>query len=204
MDLEWIERDGDEYPVVSGELVGDEEIVDGLRVWSPWESKAAAVLANGRELPVKKGDSMLYLGGGAGTTPSYFADLGVRVYAVEFAATPGSRLVDIAETRNNLFPLIFDARKPEMYRGFLEEVDFLYQDVATRGQGDVALKNTGFLKSGGVAWICVKARSEDVAEDPESIYREVANELESEFEVRDILDLSPFYSDHAVIIAKKR
>ena len=146
---------------------------------------------------------VLYLGAGAGTTPSYFADVARAVYAVEFAPSPASSLVDVAERRERLFPLFADARKPSEYVSVVEGVDVLYQDVATRGQAEVALKNAGFVRGGGRAYVVVKARSEDVTAEPEDMYEEVADTLEEEYEVEDVVDLSPFYDDHAVVVARR-
>lgn len=203
MGVEWVEIDGERYPATGGETVRDERVVDGKRVWHPRRSKAAALLVKGVEIPLDDA-RVLYLGAGAGTTPSYFADAARAVYAVEFAPSPASRLVDVAETRDRLFPLFADARKPSSYTSVVEGVDLLYQDVATRGQAEVALKNAGFVRDGGHAFVVVKARSEDVTADPEDKYDEVAEALEESFEVEDIVDLSPFYDDHAAVLARRQ
>lgn len=202
MTVEWVEVDGDEYPATRGERVRDEAVVDGKRVWHPRRSKAAALLVKDVEMPLD-GARVLYLGAGAGTTPSYFADVARAVYAVEFAPSPASRLVDVAETSDRLFPLFADARKPSEYASVVEGIDLLYQDVATRGQADVALKNAGFVRDGGRACVVVKARSEDVTAEPEEKYEEVAEALEKEYEVGEIVDLSPFYDDHAAVVARR-
>ena len=201
MTVEWVEVDGERYPATEGEPVRGERLVDGKRVWHPRKSKAAALLVKGVDLPLEDA-RVLYLGAGAGTTPSYLADVARAVYAVEFAPSPASRLVDVAETRDRLFPLFADARNPSEYASVVEGVDILYQDVATRGQADVALKNAGFLRDGGRAYVVVKARSEDVTAEPEEKYQEVAEKLEKEYEVEDVVDLSPFYDDHAAVVAR--
>jgi len=200
--VEWVEVDGERYPATEGEPVRDERVVDGRRLWHPRRSKAAALLIKGFDMPLEDAP-VLYLGAGAGTTPSYFADVARAVYAVEFAPSPASSLVDVAERRERLFPLFADARKPSEYVSVVEGVDVLYQDVATRGQAEVALKNAGFVRDGGRAYVVVKARSEDVTAEPEDMYEEVADTLEEEYEVEDVVDLSPFYDDHAVVVARR-
>jgi len=72
--VDYVEVNGDEYPATDGEPVRDERVVDGERVWSPHRSKAAALLVKGVRLDIED-RRVLYLGAGAGTTPSYFADL---------------------------------------------------------------------------------------------------------------------------------
>jgi fibrillarin-like pre-rRNA processing protein len=201
--IEWVDIDGERYPATEGKKVRDERVVDGKRVWHPRRSKASALLVKGVDMPLEE-KRVFYLGAGAGTTPSYFADVARAVYAVEFAPSPASRLVDVAEGRDRLFPLFADAREPSKYASVVEGVDVLYQDVATRGQADVALKNAGFVRDGGSAYIVVKARSEDVTAEPEEKYEEVAEALEKEYDVEDIVDLSPFYDDHAVVVARRQ
>lgn len=203
MGTKWVEMDGERYPATEGDTVRDERVVDGLRVWHPRRSKAAALLVRGVDLPVDDA-RVLYLGAGAGTTPSYFADVARAVYAVEFAPSPASRLVDVAETRGRLFPLFADARNPSEYSSVVECVDVLYQDVATRGQADVALENAGFVRDGGLACVVVKARSEDVTAEPEKKYEEVAEKMKEEYEVEKVVDLSPFYDDHAAVVARRQ
>jgi len=202
MTVEWVGVDGERYPTTDGEPVRDERIIDGRRVWGPRRSKAAAALVRGVGMPLEDA-RVLYLGGGAGTTPSYFADVARAVYAVEFAPSPASRLVDVAETRDRLFPVFADAREPSVYAPVVEGVDVLYQDVATRGQADVALKNAPLVREGGRAYVVVKARSEDVTAEPEEKYEEVAERMEETYDVDRVVDLSPFYDDHAVVVARR-
>ncbi len=199
-ELEWREVDGVEAPTTTGEQLADEPVVDGRRVWHPRRSKFAAALVKLGEPDMGK---VLYLGGGAGTGPSFVADVAEAVYAVEFARSPARRLVDVAETRSNLFPVVEDARKPESYRSYVEKVDFLYQDVATRGQAAVANKNAEYLAEGSTAWITVKARSEDVTAEPGDVYQEVALEVEQEYTVKNVVDLEPFYEGHGVVVAER-
>jgi fibrillarin-like pre-rRNA processing protein len=202
--LEWrtVGDDGDRVPTTPGDPIGDEPIVDGRRVWEPRESKLAAVLAKGGDVPLDD-RRVLYLGAAAGTTASYVADVARAVYCVEFARGPARRLVEVARGRPRMFPVVADARRPERYVPLVETVDVLYQDVATRGQADVALDNLAFLEEGGTLCCVVKARSEDVAAEPGEIYDAVADELRGTVDVHAVLDLEPWYSDHAAVIATK-
>ncbi|MDY6779651.1 MAG: fibrillarin-like rRNA/tRNA 2'-O-methyltransferase [Halobacteria archaeon] len=199
---EFVDIDGDRYPTTPGEPIGDESLVDGRRVWSPHDSKLAAALVKGVDVPLE-GSKVLYLGAGAGTTPSYVTDVARVVYAVEFAREPARELLEVAEERRNLVPVYEDARKPEEYAGYVEKVDVVDEDVATRGQASVALRNARFLDEDGELHLCVKARSEDVTASPDEIYDDVASELDGEFDVDGVTELQPFYDDHAVVTAKK-
>ncbi len=79
------------------------------------------------------GSKVLYLGAASGTTCSHVADvIGEKgiIYAVEFSARCGRDLIGMAKKRNNVVPIIEDARKPWMYRFMIEMVDFVFADVA--------------------------------------------------------------------------
>lgn len=177
----------------------------GNKIGEPWENKLAAVLSKEERLDLTKETKVLYLGAGAGKTAAKIAEKCKVVYAVEFAPIPASRLIERAQKNKDfLIPIVEDARNPEKYLNIIEKVDFLYQDVATRGQAEVALENASlFLKKQGKASICVKARSEDVTEEPEKIYEKVTEKLKKEFNILKVIDLEPFYEDHAAIIASK-
>src|SRR5438094_6673783 len=91
----WVVREGKERlatlsqdpgTTVYGEdivRIGDRE----YRVWDPYRSKlAAAVLKGLSEVPIKPGNSVLYLGAASGTTASHVSDIvgeKGRVYCVE-------------------------------------------------------------------------------------------------------------------------
>ncbi|MDY7083302.1 MAG: fibrillarin-like rRNA/tRNA 2'-O-methyltransferase, partial [Halobacteria archaeon] len=124
LEYEWIQHNDTEYPATRGEPIADERVQDGLRVWNPYESKLAAVLVKGYEdfVSLDSDTKVLYLGAAAGTTPSYVADICKVVYAVEFATTPASRLIEVAEEKDGLMPVVEDARKPERYTSIVEKV----------------------------------------------------------------------------------
>ncbi|MBV0923227.1 fibrillarin-like rRNA/tRNA 2'-O-methyltransferase [Halomicroarcula limicola] len=181
------------------------ERTDGeWRRWDPHRSKLGAMLELGMDTGLSGGETTLYLGAAAGTTVSHVADFGGPTYAVEFAPRPARDLVGVAERRSNLFPLLKDARKPETYAHVVEPVDVLVQDVATRGQGRVARLNRRFLGDDGRLLAAIKARSEDVTADPESVFDEVLDDIGSEYEVLETERLSPYHDDHLGVVARPR
>jgi len=82
---------------------------------------------------VKPGAKVLYLGAASGTTVSHVSDVvgpeGI-VYAVEFSHRSGRDLVNMAQRRTNVVPIIGDARKPLDYRMLVSMVDVVFADVA--------------------------------------------------------------------------
>jgi len=195
--------DGRERLATRGPPVGDEPAADGWRAWDPTRSKLAAMLEADMETGLAPGTTVLYLGAAAGTTASHVADVAGPVYAVEFAARPMRDLVRVADPRDNLFPLLKDARDPASYAHIVEaEVDLLVQDVATRGQADVALANRRFLAEDGRLALAVKARSEDVTADPADVFDEALDTLATGYDVLERQRLEPHHRDHLAVLAR--
>ena len=99
---------------------GDVENKVEYRVWNAFRSKLGAAIVNGiRNIYMKPGSKVLYLGAANGTTISHVSDLvgekGV-VYGVEISERSGRDLINMAKKRPNLVPIIDDARKPQNYR----------------------------------------------------------------------------------------
>ncbi|MCG1003323.1 MULTISPECIES: fibrillarin-like rRNA/tRNA 2'-O-methyltransferase [Halobacterium] len=194
--------DGEDALATRGEPVYGEPVVDGWRRWDAHRSKLGATFEHGLDAGLAGGDSVLYLGAANGTTVSHVADFAGPTYAVEFAPRPVRDLLGVAEDRGNLFPLLKDARKPETYAHVVEsELDVIVQDVATRGQADVALANRQFLADDGRFVGAVKARSEDVTREPEAVFEDVLDRLRDGYEVLATERLEPHHDDHLAVVA---
>lgn len=199
------EFDGEERLATRGEPVYGEPTVEGWRLWDARRSKVAAMLEAGVDTGLSGGDSILYLGAASGTTVSHVADFTGPTYAVEFAPRPVRDLIGVAESRDRLFPLLADARRPETYAHVVEsDLDAIVQDVATRGQATVAVRNRQFLADDGRLVAAIKARSEDVTATPESVFDDALSELESTYEVLETTRLDPLHEDHLGIVARPR
>ncbi len=196
---------GEERLTTEGEPVYGEPTVDDRRVWDAGRSKLGAMLELGMDTRLQGGESVLYLGAASGTTVSHVADIAGPTYAVEFAPRPVRDLVDVAESRPNLFPLLADARKPREYAGVVESgLDCIVQDVATRGQADVANRNATFLADDGLLLAAIKARSEDVVAEPDTVFEEVRETLSECYEILETARLDRYHDDHLGIVARKR
>ncbi|QDX40876.1 fibrillarin-like rRNA/tRNA 2'-O-methyltransferase [Salarchaeum sp. JOR-1] len=188
-----------------GEPAYGEPVEDGWRRWNPNRSKLGAMLEHEMDAGLAGGEAVLYLGAANGTTVSHVADFAGPTYAVEFAPRPVRDLLDVAESRERLFPLLKDARKPETYAHVVEaDVDAVVQDVATRGQARVAVENAAFLADDGRLLAAFKARSEDVTRDPSDVFADVLDELESAYEVLETQRLEPYHADHLGVVARPK
>jgi fibrillarin-like pre-rRNA processing protein len=111
----------------------------------------------------------------------------------------------VASSRENLFTLLKDARRPETYAHVVErDLDLLVQDVATRGQADVALRNRRFLRDDGRLLLAVKARSEDVTAAPADVFERVRERLAEGYEVLETRRLDRYHADHLAVVARPR
>jgi fibrillarin-like pre-rRNA processing protein len=193
---------GEKRLATRGEPVYGEPTDGAWRRWDPRRSKLGAMFEHGMDLGLSGEETVLYLGAAAGTTVSHVADFAGPTYAVEFAARPARDLLDAAEPRANLFPLLKDARAPETYAHVVEPVDALIQDVATRGQAKVALANRRFLRPDGRLLLAIKARSEDVTRNPDAVFDAVLETLGEGYEIVETRSLEPFHQDHLGVVAR--
>jgi fibrillarin-like pre-rRNA processing protein len=198
--------------LVKGVAVYGERLVrhngEEYRVWDPFRSKLAAALENGlSELPISNQSKILYLGASTGTTVSHISDIiglnGV-IFAVEASPRVGRELLErVASKRENIVPILVDARTPNHYFSILGNVDVVYCDIAQHDQTEIAVKNSRmYLKPKGTLFLVVKTRSIDVTKVPRHVITQEAKKLEdNQFTVKQIINLEPFDKDHALIRA---
>ncbi|MEW6593125.1 MAG: fibrillarin-like rRNA/tRNA 2'-O-methyltransferase [Candidatus Hadarchaeota archaeon] len=198
--------------IAKGSQVYGEKLLDvggrEYRLWDPYRSKlAAAVLKNIKEIPIKDGASILYLGAASGTTASHVSDIvGEKgcIYCVEVSSRPMRDLLVVSGRRPNMMPILADARQTSSYCSIVGNVDVVYQDVAQPDQTEILLANAkAFLKGDGHAVLALKARSIDVTKEPREIFRDEMHKLEKELEILDAKTLDPYEKDHAMLVLKK-
>ena len=178
------------------------------RVWDPFRSKLAGALQNGlTNLPVTNRSKVLYIGASTGTTVSHISDIignnGI-VFAVESSSRVGRELLEnLASKRENIVPILADARKPRSYFSVLGPVDVIYCDIAQPDQTEIAIANcVVYLKPNGALLLVVKTRSINVLLNPKTVFAQEAKKLENNnFSIEQIIDLEPFDKDHALIHA---
>jgi len=199
---------------ISVDLEGGNKPVEGqtsaptkieYRVWNGFRSKLAACIINGaKNIYIKPGAKVLYLGAASGTTVSHVSDVvgesGV-VYAVEFSERSGRDLANMAKKRPNVIPIIADARKPAMYRMITSMVDVIFADVAQPDQARIIIINAQhYLKNGGGFVFSIKANCIDSTADPAVVFADQIEIMrQNNFKVKEQVTLEPFERDHAVV-----
>ncbi len=191
---------------VPGEQVYGEPLVElegvEYRRWVPSRSKLAAAVENGADLGFRQDSEIVYLGAASGTTVSHVSDIVSDgfVTAVEFSKDVARDLLGVAEARENIAPVVADARRPAEYQSFVKEPDVLVQDVSQRDQVEIFERNAERLFDSGRGLLVVKAGAIDSSAEPEEVFEQV--EDETSVEVEDFVDLSPFYTDQCLLVTE--
>ncbi|MFW9792820.1 MAG: fibrillarin-like rRNA/tRNA 2'-O-methyltransferase [Candidatus Thorarchaeota archaeon] len=185
--------------------------VDGkeYRIWSTRRSKLSAAIKNGlSEMPIQPGSKILYLGAASGTTVSHCSDIVGEmgaIYAVEFSERTARDLIHLAASRNNIIPIVEDARHPTRYASVVAgPIEVVYQDVAQPNQARILYENLKtFCSFGAWGMLAIKARSIDSASGLDEIYsKEIATLDNFGLQIVDNIDLAPLEKDHRFIVCR--
>jgi fibrillarin-like pre-rRNA processing protein len=199
--------------LINGNSVYGEKIIkyDDIeyRLWDPFRSKLAGAIMKGlKENPIKQSSKVLYLGASTGTTVSHVSDI-IGNTGIIFPVEPSVRvarelLENVSSKRNNIIPILSDARNYLKYYGYFGIVDIVYSDIAQPDQTMIAIDNCkSYLKDNGDLLIIIKTRSIDVLTDPKTVTQNEAKKLEeNNFTIIQIINLEPFEKDHFIIHAK--
>ena len=185
---------------VYGEDLRTEDGVE-YRRWDPFRSKLGAFLGKAAPYPLFDGvRSVLYLGGGHGTTVSHLADLlpDATIFVVEKSPLAFAPLLAFARERTNVLPILTDAQLPERYAADVGVVELLYQDVAQRGQAGIFVENAAAcLADGGRGLLMLKVRSVTQSRPASAIVAEARRTLHAAGRTVDgTVELAPFSREH--------
>src|SRR3989344_361103 len=179
------------------------------RVWEPKRSKLGAAITKGlKNNDFNENSNVLYLGASHGYTSSFVSDIfkNGSVFALDFEPRVVRDLVIVAEKRNNLIPILGDARFIETFKHkVLPSFDILFMDIAQKDQAEIFIKNLSFLKKGGYGYLALKARAVDSTANPENVFRMVEKKLleSTKIKILEEISLEPFERDHLMFIVRK-
>lgn len=180
------EREGNEY-----------------RAWHAKRSKAAAAVKNNLTLGIEEKDEILYLGAASGTTVSHFSDIATKgfIYSVEYSETVARDLVRLAEKRENIAPILGDARNPGEYEDLIDgNVDVVFQDISQSDQAEIFLKNVEkYLREGGIGLFSIKAHSISTSRNEEEVFKQVKDKITRKFDIISETMLEPYEKNHLFI-----
>ena len=194
-----------------GNSVYGEKLVlkDGseFRLWDPFRSKLAAAIIKGLNVKLLPRSKILYLGASTGTTVSHISDIvgnSGQIFAIESSSRVARELIfNVSSKRQNITPIIADARKPREYFSIFDIIDIVYCDIAQPDQTVIAVENcVVYLKAGGILLLVIKTRSIDVTMDPRKVVKQEIRKLEqNSFSILQTLCLNPFDKDHTMVHA---
>ncbi len=177
------------------------------REWNPFRSKYCAGLKKGLKKNIfSKNSNTLYLGSAEGTTVSHVSDIIEEkgtVFCVDVSETAMQKLLGLAEKRENIVPILADAKLPKEYKSDVGMVDSLFQDISQRDQTEIFLKHSDFLKKNCYGVLSLKTKSISQANSKETLNIE-KKKLEKEFIIEQIISLEPFEKEHYLLLMKKK
>jgi len=122
------------------------------------------------------------------------------VFGVEYSDTTARDLVKVAEQRENIVPLLDNARQPENYDDLVPSVDVVFQDISQSDQAEIFIKNCEkFLKEDGIGLFSVKARSISTSRDKDKIFDEVKDKIQKKIEIIEETELEPYEKEHLLL-----
>ena len=174
------------------------------RIWDPYRSKlGAAIMKKIKHFPITGESEILYLGASSGTTASHIADIAKVVYCVEFSKRMMRELIMVAVERNNMVPILGDARRPKEYSHNMGKVDFIFQDVAQKNQAEILLANLDEFNPKH-AMLSIKSRSIDAVRSPKEVFRAEIDKLKQRCNILEIIDLHPYEEDHVLVNLERK
>jgi fibrillarin-like pre-rRNA processing protein len=199
--------------LIFGKKVYGEKLIregnDEYREWDAYRSKYGAGIKNGlKENIFFEGATAIYLGSAEGTTVSHVSDIVGKngaIFCIDISEIAMNKLSKLAETRENLYPIISDAQLTDNYKEYFEKpADALFQDISQRNQADIFVRNAKFLKKGGLAALALKTKSISQSEAKEDILTSEKKVLEREFEILQTIMLEPYEKHHYLILMRKK
>jgi len=86
---------------------------------------------------------------------------------------------------------------------YINNVDFIYEDVAARDQAAILKENAKMLKKGGYAYVAIKSQSISIVKQPREVYNEFIREVSDTFKLVEMIDISKFHKAHAFVVLKR-
>jgi len=180
---------------------------EAYRFWDPKRSKICSAIHNGiSQIGILPGKRVLYLGASSGTTVSHVSDIlgeeGI-VFAIEFSDIPAKKLYFLSLQRENILPILADARYPKSYFPITGICDVIFQDISQKDQIDIFFENCKIiLKDGGFGILSLKTRSIDVRLSPKAVFSKIKPILEKNMTLVDYRCLEPFEEGHYIFVLK--
>ena len=177
-------------------------------LWNPYTSKLAAAIVNGMEIfPILKKTKVLYLNDTIEKTLSHISDIiGVngKIFILRDINENSKKFLDnVMNDRTNVFTITRDNGDPAKFSSKTEMVNVVYVDITQHNETEVAIQNCKrYLTDGGFLMLVVPTKKIDFVNNPNGQNLEEIQKLQSSFEIIQQINLTDFFKEHSMIIAK--
>ena len=172
------------------------------RIWDAFFSKLGASIENGiNNIFIKPGSKVLFLGAGSDSysTISHISDIVGKkgiIYSVEISEIKGLDLKNMAKKRENIIPIIYDARNPYNYKNSISNlVDCILADISAPDITNIISINSGFFLKNKGGFICIINDESKTGKFDEQIKLLRENNLF----VKEFISLEPFKKGSAAV-----
>jgi len=177
-------------------------------LWNPYTSKLAAAIVNGMEIfPILEKTKVLYLNSTIEKTLSHISDIiGVngKIFILsDINENSKNFLENVMNDRTNVFTITRDNGDPAKFSSKTEMVNVVYVDITQHNETEVAIQNCKrYLRDGGFLMLVVPTKKIDFVNKPNGQNIEEIQKLQSSFEIIQQINLTDFFKEHSMIIAK--
>ena len=112
-------------------------------------------------------------------------------------------LDNVMNDRTNVFTITRDNGDPVKFSSKTEMVNVVYVDITQHNETEVAIQNCKrYLRDGGFLMLVVPTKKIDFVNNPNGQNLEEIQKLQSSFEIIQQINLTDFFKEHSMIIAK--
>jgi len=176
-------------------------------VWNPYTSKLAAAIVNGMEIfPILEKTKVLYLNTTIEKTLSHISDIigmNGKIFVVrDMVENSKNFLEKVRNNRVNIFSITREKGVPARFSS-TEMVNVVYVDITQHNETEVAIQNCkNYLRNGGFLMLVVPTKKIDFINNPSKQNLEEMQKLQSSFEIIQQINLTDFFKEYSMIIAK--
>ena len=177
-------------------------------IWNPYMSKLAAAIINGMEIfPILKKTKILYLDPTTEKTVKHISNIvGIngKIFVVrDVMKNSKNFLGQIMKNRPNIFLIVPDKTNPTKFSSMTEMVDVVYIDIAKHNEIEITIQNCkNYLRNGGYLMLVVPTKNIDFVNNPSKKNQEERKELQSSFDIIQEINLTGFFEEYSMVIAK--
>jgi len=174
-----------------------------LRLWKPYRSKLAAGIINGLEIiPLTENASILYFGAKNGITLNHMSDIvGKNGKIFTISKQNNNSLENLSKIKKNII-LIEQEKSSNLSDLITEKIDLLYIDLPDTNFIETILNSKKLLNDSGFLIFIFRTKNALEKNQNSDNKIDLFNELNHTFQVLQIINLTDFFKEFSMIIAK--